>query len=189
MVEPQAGAVTVDGHAISQFATAHLRQSIVYSGQDAVLFDTSIWENILLGLEEPDEAVVERAIGASGLDRFVSRTIDGYARKVGPRGAKLSGGQRQSLLLARTLIRDPAIMLLDEPTSSMDINSEQAVIAGLRDATKGKTLIVATHRMALLDLVDRVIWLDEGKLVADKPRTEILTMLRNQQQAAATRAA
>lgn len=189
MVEPQGGAVTVDGHAISQFATAHLRQSIVYSGQDAVLFDTSIWENILLGLEEPDETVVERAIGASGLDRFVSRTVEGYARKVGQRGVKLSGGQRQSLLLARALIRDPAIMLLDEPTSSMDINSEQAVIAGLRDATRGKTLIVATHRMALLDLVDRVIWLDEGKLVADKPRTEILTMLRNQQQAAATRAA
>jgi ATP-binding cassette subfamily C protein LapB len=188
MIEPQTGAVTVDGHAAAQFASAHLRRSIVYSGQDAVLFDTSIWENILLGLEEPDEKVVEMAIGASGLDRFVSRSVEGYARKVGQRGVKLSGGQRQSLLLARALVRDPAILLLDEPTASMDINSEQAVIAGLRDAAKDKTLIVATHRMALLDLVDRVVWLDEGKVVADKPRTEILTMLRNQQ-AAASRAA
>ena len=184
MIQPQTGAITLDGHATSQYAASHLRQSITYSGQDAVLFDTSIWDNILLGLEEPDEAVVEQAIRASGLDRFVSRSVDGYGRKVGPRGSKLSGGQRQSLILARALIRNPKILLLDEPTASMDINSEQGVIQGLAQVGKDRTMIIATHRMALLDLVDRVIWLDEGKIVADRPKTEILTMLRNQNQGA-----
>ncbi len=185
MVAPSEGAVTVDGHAMDQYAAAHLRRSIVYSGQDAVLFDSTIWDNILLGLAEPDPQVVEKAIRAAGLDRFVDRSVEGYGRKVGPRGMKLSGGQRQSLVLARALVRDPSILLLDEPTASMDINSEQAVIAGLREAARDRTLIVATHRMALLDLVDRVIWLEEGKVVADKPRLEILNMLRAQQQARA----
>ncbi|MCP5399156.1 MAG: ATP-binding cassette domain-containing protein [Sphingomonas sp.] len=185
MAAPQEGAITVDGHAMDQYAAAHLRNSIVYSGQDAVLFDSSIWDNILLGLTEPDPQVVERAIRAAGLDRFIDRSVDGYARKVGTRGAKLSGGQRQSVVIARALVRNPSILLLDEPTASMDINSEQAVIAGLREAARDKTMIVATHRMALLDLADRIIWLDEGKIVADKPRIEILNMLRTQQQARA----
>jgi len=184
MIEPQAGAMTVDGHAAGQYAAAHLRQSIVYSAQDATLFDTSIWDNMLLGLEEPAEEVVERAIVASGLDSFVSRSVEGYGRKVGARGSKLSGGQRQAVILARALLRDPNVLLLDEPTASMDIASEQAVIQGLREATRDKTLILATHRMALLDLVDRVIWLDDGKVVADRPRAEIIAMMRNQQSGA-----
>lgn len=180
MITPQTGAMTVDGHAVDQFAAAHLRQRIVFAAQDAMLFDSSIWDNILLGMQEPDAEVVDRAIRASGLDRFVSRSVEGYGRKIGPRGSHLSGGQRQSLLLARALVRDPAVLLLDEPTAAMDINSEQLVMQGLREAAAGKTLIVATHRMALLDLVDRVIWLDEGKIVADRPRAEILAMMRSQ---------
>ena len=180
MIEPQAGAMTVDGHAVNQFAAAHLRQRIVYAAQDAMLFDSSIWDNILLGMHEPDAEVVELAIRASGLDRFVSRSVEGYGRKIGPRGSHLSGGQRQSLLLARALVRDPAVLLLDEPTAAMDINSEQLVMQGLREAAAGKTLILATHRMALLDLVDRVIWLDEGKIVADRPRAEVIAIMRNQ---------
>lgn len=185
MIAQGGGTITVDGHAMGQYAASHLRSHIVYCGQDAALFDSSIWDNILLGMSEPAPEIVEQAIRASGIDRFVARSAEGYARKIGLHGCKLSGGQRQSLVLARALIRDPGMLLLDEPTASMDINSEQAVINGLRDAIKGRTLIVATHRMALLDLVDRIIWLDEGKVVADKPRTEILTMLRNQQQSGA----
>ena len=179
LLEKQSGGLTVDGHAIDQYAASHLRQSLVYCAQDAMLFDKSIWENILLGMPEPDEKVVEQAIRASGLDSFVSRTVDGYGRKIGPRGTRLSGGQRQALLLARALVRTPSVLLLDEPTASMDINCEAMVINGLREAGQGKTLIVATHRLALLDMVDRVIWLEDGKIVADKPRTEILAMLRN----------
>ena len=86
------------------------------------------------------------------------------------------------MLIARAMVRNPAILLLDEPTANMDIDSEQAVINGLRQAASGKTVIVATHRMALLDLVDRVIWLEEGRIFADKPKQEVLALLRGQQQ-------
>lgn len=178
MVPHQDGALTVDGHAITQYAPSQLRQSIVYAEQDASIFDTSIWDNILLGMPEPDPALVDRAVRSAGLDTFVNRTAEGYARRVGPRGVFLSGGQRQSLVLARALVRDPAVLLLDEPTAAMDIQSEQHVINGLRGALEGRTLVVATHRMALLDLVERVVWLEEGRVVADKPRTEVLAMLR-----------
>lgn len=178
MIPHQEGALTVDGHAIAQYAPSQLRQSIVYAEQDASIFDTSIWDNILLGMPEPDPALVDRAVRSAGLDTFVNRTAEGYARRVGPRGVFLSGGQRQSLVLARALVRDPAVLLLDEPTAAMDIQSEQHVINGLRTALDGRTLVVATHRMALLDLVERVVWLEEGRVVADKPRTEVLAMLR-----------
>lgn len=189
LFEPQTGGMTVDGHAIDQYSAAQLRQHIVFSAQDAAVFDRSIWENILLGMPEPDSAVVERAIRASGLDSFVSRTVDGYGRKVGPRGQRLSGGQRQCLLLARALVRNPSVLLLDEPTAAMDIQCESMVMAGLREATRDTTLIVATHRMALLELVDRVVWLEDGKVKADRPRMEVLAMMRNANAGGAAQAA
>ena len=173
----QDGVLTVDGHAIDRFAVPNLRSDIVYAAHDATIFDMTLWQNILLGLPEPDGAVVDRAIRCSGLDAFIARTVEGYMRKAGARGSALSGGQRQALLLARALVRDPAVLLLDEPTASLDVSSEQAVIAGLREACADKTLVIATHRLALLDLVDRVIWLDGGKIVADRPKAEVLAML------------
>ncbi|OYU36466.1 ATP-binding cassette domain-containing protein [Novosphingobium sp. PASSN1] len=180
LVPAQEGLITLDGHALDRFAIPHLRQNVIYSAQDAVIFEGTVWHNILLGMPEPETAVVERAIRCSGLDSFVARTAEGYMRQVGARGAALSGGQRQSLLLARALVRDPAVLLLDEPTASLDIASEQAVIAGLAEATQGKTLIVATHRLALLEIVDRVIWLEEGRIVADRPKAEVLAQLAAQ---------
>ncbi|MBU6265907.1 MAG: ATP-binding cassette domain-containing protein [Sphingomonadales bacterium] len=178
LVPKQSGALTVDGHAIEHFAAAQLRQNLVLAAQDATLFDASIWDNLLLGMHEPEAGIVEQAISRSGLDSFVARTVDGYMRKVGPRGSALSGGQRQALVLARALLRDPRVLLLDEPTAAMDVTSEQAVIAGLRQSAEGRTLIVSTHRLALLDVVDRVIWLDGGRVVADRPKGDVLAMLR-----------
>lgn len=180
LVPAQEGLITLDGHALDRFAIPHLRRNVIYSAQDAMIFEGTVWHNILLGMPEPETAVVERAIRCSGLDGFVARTAEGYMRQVGARGAALSGGQRQSLLLARALVRDPAVLLLDEPTASLDVASEQAVIAGLAEATRGKTLIVATHRLALLDIVDRVIWLEEGRIVADRPKAEVLAQLAGQ---------
>lgn len=174
------GLLTIDGHAIERFSIPHLRENIVFSAQDATIFDGSLWHNILLGMPEPSDEVVDRAIRCSGLDSFVARTVEGYMRKAGPRGAALSGGQRQSLLLARALIRDPAVLLLDEPTASLDVSNEQLVINGLREAGKDRTMIVATHRLALLELVDRVIWLEDGRIIADRPKAEVLAKLAGQ---------
>ena len=175
----QEGYLAVDGHAMDHYGVAQLRRSIVYAAQDGDIFDTTIWDNILLGIDEPDAALVERAIRCSGLDTFIARSVEGYMRKTGPRGSALSGGQRQTILLARALIRDPQVLLLDEPTASLDITSEQAIIAGLREAAADRTLIIATHRLALLDLVDRVIWLEDGRIVADRPKSDVLAMLRD----------
>jgi ATP-binding cassette subfamily C protein LapB len=174
------GLLAIDGHAIDRFSIPQLRKSIVYSAQDATIFEGTLWHNILLGMPEPEHDIVDRAIRCSGLDSFVSRTVEGYMRKAGPRGSALSGGQRQALLLARALVRNPAVLLLDEPTASLDVGSEQAVIAGLREAARDKTLIVATHRLALLDIVDRVIWLEDGRIIADRPKAEVLARLAGQ---------
>lgn len=180
LIPAQEGLITLDGHALDRFAIPHLRQNVIYSAQDAAIFEGTVWHNILLGMPEPEAAVVDRAIRCSGLDSFVARTAEGYMRPVGPRGSALSGGQRQALLLARALVRDPKVLLLDEPTASLDVASEQAVIAGLAEATRGRTLIVATHRLALLEIVDRVIWLEDGRIVADRPKAEVLAQLAGQ---------
>lgn len=180
LIPAQTGLITLDGHALERFAIPQLRRNVIYSAQDAAIFEGTVWHNILLGMPEPEAEVVERAIRCSGLDGFVARTAEGYMRQVGARGAALSGGQRQSLLLARALVRDPAVLLLDEPTAALDVGTEQAVIAGLAEATRGKTLIVATHRLALLEIVDRVIWMEDGRIVADRPKAEVLAQLAAQ---------
>lgn len=189
LIPAQDGLITLDGHALERFAIPHLRRKVIYSAQNAAIFEGTVWHNILLGMPEPAAEVAERAIRCSGLDSFVARTAEGYMRQVGARGSALSGGQRQSLLLARALVRDPAVLLLDEPTASLDVASEQAVIAGLAEATRGKTLIVATHRLALLEIVDRVIWLEAGRIVADRPKAEVLAQLAAQSAQASTQQA
>lgn len=185
LIAPGAGRVLVDGHAIEQFSAAQLRENIAFATQEAVLFDDSIYENIVLGAPNPDPALLERAVHTAGVHHFAARSKEGLSRSVGVGGCRLSGGQRQAVVLARAFMRDPRILLLDEPTAAMDVDGEHAVIRGLREFGAGRTMIIATHRFAVLELVDRVIWMEDGRIMSDLPRREMLESLRQQKAKAA----
>ncbi|MDQ1159328.1 ATP-binding cassette subfamily C protein LapB [Sphingomonas sp. SORGH_AS 950] len=185
LVAPTSGAFLIDGHAVEQYAASLLRENIAFATQDATLFDDTIYENIVLGRAAPDPALLERALKTSGVHQFVTQSKEGLSRTVGGGGCRLSGGQRQAVVLARAFMRDPRILLLDEPTASMDIDGEQAVIRGLREFSTDRTLVIATHRFAVLDLVDRVLWMENGRILADQPRDQLLAHLRQRQTARA----
>ncbi len=171
------GSVRFDGADARQFAPEHIRRSFGYMTQDNVLFDVSLREAITLGLGTVSDDEFERAVKLSGVHGFAAQLPQGYATPVGPRGSFLSGGERQAVALARVLAMNPSALLLDEPTASMDNTLEAQLIENLSEYLGGRTLIVATHRAALLSLVDRVIWLDQGKVMADGPREEILARI------------
>ncbi|MFK7791457.1 MAG: ATP-binding cassette domain-containing protein [Devosiaceae bacterium] len=171
------GSVQFDGADARQFAPEHIRRSFGYMTQDNVLFDVSLREAITLGLGTVSDDDFERAVTLSGVHGFASQLPQGYATPVGPRGSFLSGGERQAVSLARVLAMNPSALLLDEPTASMDNTLEAQLIENLRQYLGGRTLIVATHRAALLSLVDRVIWLDQGKVMADGPREDVLARI------------
>jgi ATP-binding cassette subfamily C protein LapB len=131
-------------------------------------------ENIAFGAVRPRDEEILQAARLAGVEEFAARHPEGYDMRVGERGQGLSGGQRQTVVLARALMGDPPILLLDEPTAAMDVQSEAALIGRLRAVLDGRTLIVITHRTSLLDLVDRVIVIDGGKVVADGPKAHFV---------------
>ncbi|MBV6658803.1 MAG: ATP-binding cassette domain-containing protein, partial [Devosiaceae bacterium] len=184
--EPQSGAVLLDGADARQFDPDHIRRSFGYMAQDSLLFDVTLREAITLGQGTISDDDFDRAVQLSGVAAFSSGLPKGYATPVGPRGSFLSGGERQAVALARVLAMNPAALMLDEPTASMDNSLEMQLIENLRAYLGGRTLILATHRAALLALVDRVIWLDRGRVLADGPRDEVLARINGQppQQAA-----
>ena len=171
------GAVIVDGTDVRHLWMADLRKAIVYVGQEPELFSGSLSENILFGRQE-DPAAFSACAQASGVTAFAQVNPLGYAMPVGERGRAISGGQRQSVAIARALFGRPKVLFLDEPTSAMDNLTEAAFIRSFRNWLKPQsTLIVATHRTSLLELVDRLIVLDGGKVVADGPKQRVLTSL------------
>ncbi|MCE8022187.1 type I secretion system permease/ATPase [Halomonas sp. MCCC 1A11036] len=180
---PTAGAVMLDGVDLRQFDPIQLRRHIGYVPQDVSLFFGSLRENIVAGggSDGVDDDSLLRAIKLSGLENLVNGHPHGVDLQVGERGQMLSGGQRQAVAIARAMVHDPQILLLDEPTSSMDHASEEAFKTNLKQYGEGKTLIVVTHRTSLLSLVDRIIVLDVGKVVADGPRDKVVEALRKGQ--------
>jgi ATP-binding cassette subfamily C protein LapB len=139
-----------------------------------MLFSGSVKENLLLGKPDAtDEEVIEAAKQA-GIDDFIGQLPDGYETVLTERGQQLSGGQRQAMCIARSLISNPSVIILDEPTSSMDSGTEQQLMVRLKTLFEHKTVIIITHRGTLLALVDRVIVIDSGRIVADGPKEEVL---------------
>src|SRR5260221_14469429 len=177
LFDPSDGAVLVDGTDIRQLDPTDLRQNIGCVLQDAHLFFGSVKDNISLGAPYVDEDSVLRAATLAGVDQFVRQHPLGYDMPVGENGRMLSGGQRQSVAVARAMLLNPPILLLDEPTSSMDNSTENAFKSRLGEIIQGKTVILVTHRNSMLALVDRLIVLDRGKVVADGPKAGVLDAL------------
>lgn len=174
---PQDGMVLVDGIDIAQFDPYSVRAQIGSVLQEPALFSGSIRENIVLERPFVDDEEMLRASRVSGTDLFVSRISNGYDLTLVDRGEGLSGGQRQSIAIARALAGKPPIVVMDEPSSAMDAQTEADLINRLEDELKGRTLVVVTHRQPLLKLVDRIIIMDRGKVVADGPRDKVLAKL------------
>jgi ATP-binding cassette, subfamily C, bacterial LapB len=146
--------------------------------QDAVLFDDTLQANITVGLTDIDRDDFQRAVAMSGVADMMARHPQGFSLRVGPRGERLSGGERQSVALARALLNNPKMLILDEPTAAMDSTLELKVIENLKSFLPGRTAILATHRAPLLQLVDRILWIEGGKLMIDGTREEVLSRLR-----------
>ena len=177
LYEPTDGAVLIDGIDLRQLDPADVRRNAGYVSQDTTLFFGSLRENIAFGLPYADDAAIVQAAGIAGLDEYVNRHPRGFDMPVGERGEQLSGGQRQSVGIARAVLHNAPLLLLDEPTSAMDFSTEAHVTAKLGEFARNKTLILVTHRSSLLPLATRVIVIDQGKVMADGPREQILQAL------------
>lgn len=175
---PAAGLVMVDGTDIRQLDPYRFRKLIGTAMQESVLISGSVRENIALGRENvPDEELI-RASTLSGSHDFMGKIANGYDLNLADRGEGLSGGQRQSIALARALAGRPPIFVLDEPTSAMDAETEAKLLRRLGEEMVGRTLILITHRPPMLRLVSRIILLDKGRVIADGPRDEIVKKLQ-----------
>jgi ATP-binding cassette, subfamily C, bacterial LapB len=177
LYEPDQGAVLLDGTDLRQIDPAELRRNVGSVLQDVVLFRGTIRDNIALGAPFADDRAVLRAAELAGALEFVARHPKGFDLDVGERGERLSGGQRQAVAVARALLLDPPILVLDEPTSAMDNDAENRLKQRLGEVLEGKTLLLVTHRASLLSLVERLIVLDGGRLLADGPKDEVLKAL------------
>lgn len=178
LYQPTSGAVLIDGVDLRQLDPAELRRSIGYVPQDATLFYGTLKDNLIIAAPQADDAAILRAARIGVIDEFVNAHPKGFDLLVGERGESLSGGQRQGVAIARAVVADPPILLLDEPTGSMDHSSEEEVKQRLGEASAGKTMVVITHRTSLLELVDRIIVIDGGKIVADGPKAQVVEALR-----------
>lgn len=163
--EPTPGAIKIGGQDVRQVGVKPLRQKIGYVTQLTMLFNDSIGKNIAYGRQDATEEQIVAAAKKAHAHEFISAMEDGYDTVIGEHGGKLSGGQRQRLSLARAILKDPEILILDEATSQIDPESEQLIHETMADFIKGRTTVVITHRMSTLDLVDRIMVMKEGEIV------------------------
>jgi ATP-binding cassette subfamily C protein LapB len=179
LYQPTSGTIRIDGVDIRQLDPAELRRSIGYVPQDGSLFYGSLRDNIVLASPEVDDSALLAAAELGGLLDMVNRHPRGFDLVVGERGESLSGGQRDGVAIARAVVNSPPILLLDEPTGSMDSSSENEIKRQLKDYCRGKTMVLVTHRTSLLDLVERIVVVDHGKIVADGPKATVVEALKH----------
>ncbi len=172
--DPQAGALRLDGLDLRDLDPGEFRRHMALVPQDPVIFGADAWENIRYGLDAVPEAAVRRAADAAHASEFLDRLPEGFNTFLGERGVRLSGGQRQRLAIARALLRDPVLLLLDEATSALDAESERLVQLALTELMAGRTSIVIAHRLATVRRVDRILVLDQGRLVAAGSHEELM---------------
>ncbi|NUP73177.1 MAG: ABC transporter ATP-binding protein [Sinomonas sp.] len=170
------GAVTLDGVDLRRLSTRDLRRAVVMVTQEAFLFSGSVAENIALGRPTATRAEIEEAAKAVGADEFIRALPDGYDTDVNKRGGRVSAGQRQLISFARAFLAAPAVLILDEATSSLDIPSERLVQAGLQKllARRGRTAIIIAHRLSTVEIADRVLVMDAGRIVEDGTPDELI---------------
>ncbi|MEZ6124044.1 MAG: ABC transporter ATP-binding protein [Planctomycetaceae bacterium] len=176
-MDPESGTIRIDGVDIQDYRMQDLRSQMGLVSQETMLFNDSIYENIRYGNFQADAGMIEQAARTALAWDFIESLPEGIHTSVGPRGCNLSGGQRQRIALARAIIRDPAILILDEATSAIDAHSEDLIHRVLKNFAKGRTVFMITHVLseAFLDMVDRIVVMDQGKIAAVGTHAELLS--------------
>jgi ATP-binding cassette subfamily B protein len=169
-----AGTVRIDGHDIRDLRLASLRSAVGIVADEPFLFSTTIRENIAYGRPDADFADIESAARAAGADGFIREMADGYNTVVGERGYTLSGGQRQRIAIARTLLVNPPILVLDDSTSAVDVEVEKEIHWALRQLMQGRTTLIIAHRLSTISLADRVVLVDGGRVAAEGTHAQLL---------------
>ncbi|MFG3267287.1 MULTISPECIES: ABC transporter ATP-binding protein [Streptomyces] len=172
--DPTAGRVLLDGVDLRDLTTAELRRGVVMVTQEAFLFSGTVAENIAIGRPDASREDIERAAKALGAHEFISTLPDGYDTDVRRRGGRISAGQRQLVAFARALLADPAVLILDEATSSLDVPGERAVQAAMATVLKGRTAVVIAHRLSTVEIADRVLVMEHGGIVEDGTPAELV---------------
>lgn len=178
LFRPTEGAIFIDGTDSRQIDPAELRRAVGVVPQEVMLFYGTLRDNLVMGNPYITDQALLQAVQISGVDVIVRNHPKGFDMQVGERGANLSSGQRQAVAIARAVLKNPSLLLLDEPTSAMDSASEERVRHNLKIFAKDRTLLLVTHRTALLDLAERIIVLDGGRIAADGPKDKILAALK-----------
>ncbi|MEQ9860972.1 type I secretion system permease/ATPase [Pectobacterium cacticida] len=181
LYQPSTGNLLIDGVDARQLDVSDLRHSIGYVPQDIQLFSGTLRDNLISGARYVEDEAMLRAAEIAGVNEFARLHPDGYNLQVGERGQQLSGGQRQAVALARALLLDPPILVFDEPTSSMDNTSEDLLKRTLAPVIANKTLLLVTHRVSMLALVDRLVIFDKGRIIADGPKAIVMDALKKGQ--------
>jgi ATP-binding cassette subfamily B protein len=174
--DPNSGTISIDGQDISVVSQHSLRRAIGIVPQDTVLFNQSIFENIRYGNPEASDEEVLQSIRLAHLEDFIAQLPQGSATVVGERGLKLSGGEKQRVAIARTILKRPPILVFDEATSSLDSKSERSILSALQEISQGHTSMVIAHRLSTVIDADRIIVLDQGAMVEQGSHRELLSL-------------